>query len=337
MQIADRHATPPALPETLVVELTNHCNLHCPLCSTNLAMTRPRGFMSLDLFRQLTGELQAAGLRPELSFNMCGEPLLHPQAAEFVACAASGGFRTLICTNATPLTVELGEALIRAGLPAIRVCLDGATAASHELYRVGSSFDRVKRNIEALIETRARMGAPNPRITVQTLLTRASEGEIEQVLDWAWQAGADEVCFKPLSLGTRTTPEQKRFGRGILPASAQLRRAAPCGDEPCRYPFHHMLVYWNGDLGVCCIDFNNVAGLSSIREGGILARAASPEVVLARRLGCERRLPICKPCQAARSGFRGFGVPLAELRERGAGRPSWARELQQAGVDYAPR
>jgi sulfatase maturation enzyme AslB (radical SAM superfamily) len=52
------------LPATVIVELTNVCNLECPFCTTFQGMQRPKGFMSFEVFRQLIDEL--ASWRPPI-------------------------------------------------------------------------------------------------------------------------------------------------------------------------------------------------------------------------------------------------------------------------------
>ena len=46
-------------PPILMVEPTNICNLHCPLCLTgNGKLLRPKGMMSLSLFKKICREVQ---------------------------------------------------------------------------------------------------------------------------------------------------------------------------------------------------------------------------------------------------------------------------------------
>ena len=320
------------VPATLIVELTNHCNLRCPLCTTHVAMKRPRGFMEFALFARMIDELKESRWSPDISLNMCGEPLLHPEAPRFVGHAAGRGFRTYISTNVTRLSNDLSEQLICAGLTAVALCVDGASAASHEAYRVGSSFEAVRSNAEGFLAMRRRLGSGRPNVTIQTLLTRGSEGEMEQLLDWAWETGADEVHFKSLSLGSTTSPAEKLQGSRLLPQNPLLRRDSAAPGHPCRYPDEHIMVYWNGELGVCCIDFNNMAGLPGISDRGFLHSLADPAVVAARRQGLQRQLPMCGPCQAVKTGFRGLTIRFDQLREGSKGRPRW-RDLLQARIE----
>ena len=39
------------IPKEIIIEPTNICNLKCPVCPTNFALTRNKGFMDFELFK----------------------------------------------------------------------------------------------------------------------------------------------------------------------------------------------------------------------------------------------------------------------------------------------
>ena len=46
------------IPEEIIIEPTNSCNLRCPVCPTHFAMKRNRGFMEYDLFKSIIDEFK---------------------------------------------------------------------------------------------------------------------------------------------------------------------------------------------------------------------------------------------------------------------------------------
>jgi MoaA/NifB/PqqE/SkfB family radical SAM enzyme len=65
------------MPPAIGVELTNHCNLHCPECASGSGqMKRERGFMDIELFERIISELRPYLWNINLYFQ--GESLLHP-------------------------------------------------------------------------------------------------------------------------------------------------------------------------------------------------------------------------------------------------------------------
>jgi MoaA/NifB/PqqE/SkfB family radical SAM enzyme len=227
--------------------------------------------------------------------------------------SADRGLHTFISTNATRLTADVGERLIQAGLSAIYLCVDGASRQSHESYRVGSSFEQVRSNCEQFLEIRRRLGRDNPLVTIQTLLTAYSENEIDAVVNWAQRAGADEVFFKSLSQGSNTSPDQLQRGLHLFPQREEFRRNTSAQvTRSCRYPREHTIVYWNGDVGVCCVDFNNMASLPGIGTRGLATTLADAAVRAARHGGIARQHTLCQHCASADAAFRGFRIDLRE-------------------------
>ncbi len=312
------------LPPTIIVELTNVCDLECPFCTTFQAMRRPKGFMAFDLYRQLVDELASWERPPRVSMNMSGEPLLHRKVDRFVGYATKKGLHTFISTNVTRLNAGLAERLVRAGLSSIYLCVDGATKRAHEAYRVGSCFEQVRANCAGLLEARRRLGASNPFTAIQTLLTGYSEDEMDAVIDWAAAIDADEVFFKSLSLGSNTTPEQRARNLDLVPKRPEFRRQTTAVVRPtCGYPLEHTIVYWNGDVGVCCVDFNNMAGLSGFQDRGLRQTLTAVEVLAARRQGVQKQHALCGHCVSSNAEYRGFRVNLDQVRaDRVAAAPS---------------
>ncbi|MGB9588801.1 MAG: radical SAM protein, partial [Armatimonadota bacterium] len=64
-------------PTRIWVEPTDYCTLQCKFCGNRLLRDEERGFMDLELFRQLVDE--ASGKVHQLNLFHRGEPLLHPQ------------------------------------------------------------------------------------------------------------------------------------------------------------------------------------------------------------------------------------------------------------------
>ena len=69
------------------VELTNVCNLRCPLCDTGSGYdTRPKGMMALADFKKFLDT--CAPVLHAVRFVGTGDPLLHPEFESFVRYAA---------------------------------------------------------------------------------------------------------------------------------------------------------------------------------------------------------------------------------------------------------
>jgi len=297
------------IPNEIIIEPTNACNLRCPVCPTHFAMQRNRGFMEYDLFKSIIDEFRDIQNKPTISMNFSGEPMLHKNLYKFVEYANSNKHKTFISTNATMMPDDVIKKIISSGLTAIHLCIDGLSKESQEAYRVGSEFEEVKNNIENFIKIKKEMNSSTPHVSIQTLLTSYSENEIDEIIDWAKQIGADNVNLKSLSMGSYTTKEMKKEYNYLLPLDKKLqRKQSKVYKTICRTPLVQALVYWNGDLGLCCVDFDNVVTLPNIKEKGFLKTLYSEEAIQKRKAGFQKQFDLCKKCSLGNADYMGINV-----------------------------
>ena len=298
-------------PEIIIVDVTNSCNLRCPVCPVTFAMTRTRGLMKLEVFKQIIDDFKGVSKKPAMYFNFSGEPTMNEHLPDLVAYASENGHHTFLSTNATKLTEEMAERLIKAGLDRVNLCMDGFSKEAQESYRVRSDFDEVKSNIEMFLATRKRLGAENPFCVLQTLLTSYSEHQVDEITEWARDAGFDRVRFKTFSLGSYTSEEEKQKYGKFLPTKEEYTRH-PTGVERalCRTPLFQTVVFWNGDLGLCCIDYDQMIQLPNIEEQGFMKAYHSKEALRARKNGFLKNFEVCQGCSYGNAESLGFKVDL---------------------------
>lgn len=297
------------IPDQIIIELTNACNLRCPVCPTHFAMKRARGFMDFGLYKSIIDEFKNKKTKPEIAMFFAGEPMLHPEVDKFIKYAAQNGHKTFISTNATRLSKNLSEKLIRADLSGIYLCLEGITKKSHEAYRQGSNFEEVKKNIEDFIAIKKELASEKLNVTIQTLLTSFSENEVEDIEQWAKNIGANAINLKTLSMGSYTTEEMKEKYKYLLPTKKKfLRKSSDINKTLCSWPLRYAVVYWNGELGLCCTDFDNAVKLGNIKENGFLNTFFSDGVVKKRKLGFQKSFNLCKKCSLGNADFMGLNI-----------------------------
>ncbi len=272
-------------------------------------MTRRRGLMKFDVFRSIIDDFKENDHKPEIFFNFSGEPTLNPALPDFIAYAHAHGHKTFVSTNATKIDRKLSEKMIAAGLRRIYLCLDGFDKEGQEAYRVNSDFDEVKANIEAFVDVRRELGRDNPLCILQTLLTRYSEKYVEEIKNWARKIGIDQIRFKTFSTGTYTSAEEKELAEKFLPQNPEYRRNLTDRKTlTCDEPLHSTLVFWDGDLGLCCIDYDKKIALPNIKQGGFLKAYLSDEAARARRDGYLKKHDICQDCSYSNAENMGFTV-----------------------------
>jgi len=267
--------------------------------------------MPLNLFQHIIDDFHGVRRKPTVYFNFSGEPTLNRALPAMISYAARHGHDTFVSTNATKLDADLARQMIEAGLSRISLCMDGFSKEAQESYRINSDFECVKNNIETFLKEKKRLGCQTPVTVLQTLLTSYSEAQIEDIKQWAAECGFDQVRFKTFSLGSHTSPEMRAANSHFLPKAQVLRRHDDSSESVlCRSPLSETVVFWNGSLGLCCIDYDQVIRLPNVNGQGFLAAYRSDEAARARRDGFAKQHKICQSCSYSNADKLGFVFDL---------------------------
>ncbi|MCK9225670.1 MAG: radical SAM protein, partial [Candidatus Muirbacterium halophilum] len=162
------------LNSTLIIELTNMCNLNCIMCEID----RPRqGFMTIDLFREILNKIKQS----KYSFNMFlpfwkGEPLLHPQFIEMMELYLKMNLNNSIAknlgfdTNAHFLDKDISEFILKSNIfTVITFSIDAACNNTYSLIR-GGDFEKILNNIRRFIKIKLSLNKKNPNIVFQFIV-----------------------------------------------------------------------------------------------------------------------------------------------------------------------
>jgi len=248
-------------PPRVVVELTNRCNFNCPFCLVgqqnsqdsvaHADLKRQFGDIELSLVQKIVVDAKAFGMT-EILLTFQGEPLLHPQVAEFIRISRKAGLKTIIFTNGYLLKPEFSRKLIRSGLNSILFSVDGASDDSYRQNRSGGKFNKVYQNMNDMSQL-ARDENSKINIIWQFIVLRNNEHEVETARKMADAIG---VKFQPKTFA-ESVPELKaknpQYQRKLL-------------NKPCRDLVRAMWVYWNGDVVPCCYDLTGKEILGNVKN-----------------------------------------------------------------------
>lgn len=154
-------------------------------------------------------------------------------------------------TNAEFLDEEKARVLLDAGINYIVPAFSGATKAVYESHHIGCHYERVLENIRRFAQMRDE-GDYGTTIQIKFMRTRQNEQELEQayhMFDGFLSPELDR--FQEEYAHTWNDPYMKKAGIALTEVnSKQIVR-------PCRMAYTYMAIYANGDVGACCLDYNN--------------------------------------------------------------------------------
>jgi MoaA/NifB/PqqE/SkfB family radical SAM enzyme len=246
------------LPYEWEVDVTNICQLHCPLCHTGLDnVRRVKGFMSYDLYTKVIDQIKGSVLW--LSLYSWGEPLLHKELPKFVAYAHKNRIGTIISSNLNAhISPERAREIVQSGLDVIIISLDGVTQEVYQQYRVGGQLNRVLDNIRLLTRTKKKLGSSTPALEWQFIVMRQNEHQIPDARKLAKELGVDSITFKKVDFPHGIHDEQ--LAKQWLPSSASRERKERPFDKPynengagrCWRLWRSSIINWDGGYAPCC-------------------------------------------------------------------------------------
>lgn len=258
MNLLCRKARPWSWPIHMQVELTNVCNLQCPVCPTGKdALGRSGRMMDLDLYRRLMAEV---GPRLLTVFLWgWGEPLLHPRFGQAVEIARSHGVLPIISTNGQNLNDPVVlEQLIEQPPEYLIVAIDGLTDVTNSVYRVGASLGPVLDGVARLAEAKRRRNQRLPLLHMRYMAMKHNQHELPGVVDFATRHHFDLLTLRTLSTVNLPDSAHGQMVPDLEPLRAYrydekgiVRR----DDFICQHAFCFPTVLADGTVVACDQDF----------------------------------------------------------------------------------
>lgn len=294
-----------APPRHIAVEVTNFCNLRCPMCKLGTrVLGRDMGLMDFDKFCGLIDEITPYVRR--LSIPWYGEPFTRKDLGRFVRYASDKGMAIHLQTNGTRLHECEIDFLAECNVRAIAVAVDGLEQETYETYRVGGTLANIVAGVKRIVALRAERGTGHPkRIDMNFLVMSHNEHELPHVPAFAKEAGFDRVKIKTVRV------EHSAEGKKLLPADPDYcvyeesfdlkfgRRTEPgCSDL-----WDSAVVSWDGAMGACCIDSDCEFSPGNVFEDGFFALWFGDKMQAFRRQVLHDKLdiPLCRECDRASS------------------------------------
>ncbi len=271
---------PAPYPQSLMIEPTNICNLRCPTCPTGTAKDiRPKGFMSFDSFKEIIDQFHRIPL--DVTLHNFGESFLNADLLRMVEYAASVGIAPQISTNGTLIKdAATAERIVDAGFDQITVSLDGASQETYAQFRKTGDFETVRRAIELLVQARKRRKKKTPIITLQFIVMKHNEHEMDRIWEIANEIGVDRIALKTVwvdlladnaqELVDRFNPHDTGKTRMFLDKNGDYQM---CGEMSpgCSSIQRIMVINWDGDVVPCCYDYENKNIFGNVFKDGAIA------------------------------------------------------------------
>jgi radical SAM protein with 4Fe4S-binding SPASM domain len=211
MDTSKRPTLAPTLPRTLYLETTNRCDSECQTCLRTFQTLEPPKDLTLHEVRQIVAQFPRLD---RVVLHGIGEPLLNKQIFEIVAYLKTTGATVLFNSDAISLTQKRAAQLIDSGLDEYRVSMDAASRETYAKIRGVDQFERVIRNLSALVSLQQQRGCHTPRVSMWFTTLKANLDELPAFIRLAARLGVPEVNAQRLVF----------YGQGLAVQEQSLHR-----------------------------------------------------------------------------------------------------------------
>ncbi len=339
------------LPITLPIdrihlEITNKCNFDCAFCPDH-KMTRERGSLTYDQAAVLLDEIATHGLASEVRLHLMGEPFLNPHLFEILAHGAGLGLHLSLTTNASLLVPRTIEKLVTSHLGELVVSLQTPSAASFAMRYAPPklTYEAFRKKVLDLVETAFHHDFPFP-INLNFLNT-TQRGFIGRFREPIQSLSGDRETREALVLWARDI--YQLLDKPVGSVLAGLERASvsrwqtfevypnlrfevrplfdwgnawtPPGEVrpatwgTCNAVQGQLGILYNGDVVLCCADYDGQTTVGNALEKGLREVLAQPrvwEIVEGFRRNRVTH-PRCQQCLGGETRVSGWARQLGSI------------------------
>jgi hypothetical protein len=208
----------------------------------NVKKYRKIQLMDWSLYTKIIDEISIERPDARVWQIFFGDPFMCRDIAKRIEYAKSKGLTDVVLnTNGVLMKPEKAEAVIRAGLDAMYVGIDAATAETYGKIRIGGNFEKGVANVLAYRDLLEKIGKPEQKLFVQFVESDVNQDEVEDFKKF-WNEQGVNIKVRP-----------KVSWAGLVSAD-NLRDNDDVVRKPCYWLMQTANICADGRLALCSVD-----------------------------------------------------------------------------------
>lgn len=290
---------------TLQIQTQSFCNGRCLMCPyPTVSQKLEQGKIDWELFKKIADEAATQPLLATALFELQNEPLLDKRTFDCIKYIKSinPNKRCVLVTNGQILDKFSLTEIIESGLDSLAVSLNAHSKEVYQQINIGLDYDRVMNNIARLLSDENI----KRKLVLSFVVIEKNAHEVPQAIRyWRKQGVRTRVIaeianrsgaldrYEKLRLKTsyRGTPALSRLWRRLMTAAGKV--------TGCHLPFCQMNVLFNGDVIICCHDWNRATVIGNVKNSSLREIWNSDQMNKIRRLMLTKQyqqLESCRDC-----------------------------------------
>lgn len=304
-----------AHPATLMLEVTNQCNLHCITCPREYQFGKEMriGQMDFNLLKNIVD--QAYPYMDSIGLTGLGEPLMYMHLYDALAYikGKNKGIITSLSTNANiAKTVERIDK-IKDLIDTIQISVDGIGDVYNRV-RIKADYDKFIENVKGIREITL---SSDTDITLNMVVIRENYHQMAEMVELTSSLKLNNLSFTLFNIASVTDFEKDYYDLYKSESfKAELRRAKDAakqyqdidvefwdyetknGFQKCNFPWSHFYVSWDGYIPPCCAKpFPKELHFGDLKQISLMEGLNSPDFKHFRKQWQKNETPeFCKNC-----------------------------------------
>jgi radical SAM protein with 4Fe4S-binding SPASM domain len=184
--------------------------------SPKIPQEQLRQELNIEDYRKIISQI--ASFNPNITL-FGGEPLLHPDFKEILACLKQNRLHCLMITNGALLKAYAKD-IVDLKLDELNVSLDGNAALHDSIRGLPGLFDQIKEGLILINQLKKEKKSKKPLINIQCTISSYNYLHLESILEVAKEVGADALTYHHLIFLDKSVIQRQKEIDGLLACSS---------------------------------------------------------------------------------------------------------------------
>lgn len=303
-----------AYPSTIMLELTNHCNLACTTCPReyDYGKAMDKGNMTVGQAKKIIDEIWP--YLDSIGLTGMGETFIYKEIEEIVDYIKqkNKGIIISVSTNAMlPNFIQLVSRVINK-IDTIQISIDGLGDV-YESIRKKANFEDLDKNLKLLVES---CKGTKTTLMLNMVVTKENYYQMHDLVSYADNIGIRYLDFSLFNLAavtnidslyyqfynseefTNATKRLKEISEQTFKVTTNYNFMPDKGFQKCPFPWTHFYICWNGFITPCCAKpFPKELNFGNVFDNNLINVLNSKKYKNFRELWFENKTPdFCEKC-----------------------------------------
>lgn len=272
----------------VIIETTNFCNARCIMCPHTI-MKRPQKTMNQEIFNKIVERLTTEQICPNaFILNGFGEPLIDPKIIDRIKILKEKFPYSKIkfYSNLNLATKKMIDGIIKSNLDEINISLNGYSSRSYQKV-MKIDYQKTIQNLKLLIKSKKQQHS-KLKIRISMTLVKNNESSVEKFIK-KWSKQVDSVSVNKVH----------NYHGNVEDRSHKFKINFQKKPFPCRYLWDTITIDVNGNIVLCCLDYESQHIFGNVISKPILKSFYSQKLSSIRQFHLEsktKNIDICHSC-----------------------------------------